>query len=258
MVPNRCDSCGALNFHEDKTKYICTYCNTEVLKEPKEDIHNHTYIIKENKYRYTLLISFLFIAYLAYSYTQHLETEDTLDTLKTRIQQKTGAVKTRTRTNTWTVMSKSAIPTVYQNIMVNDVLQTVTFCYKERQGSFEISRDRFGEMSKPLAKKCTPNTQTTLQQADGTIKATSVKINGQTDIKLTKYDSNNNKIWERTFGSIHDDTLTHIVPGLDGHILLAGTSFTGVKHYRWLFQVYDNINQANLSTLTSPASFWKK
>jgi len=251
MVPSRCNSCGALSFYEEESKYVCTYCNSSVLKNQKKVINN-TYIINENKYRYALIIAVVFLVYIIY--TQLMKTDDTL---QVNTPQNIVHTKIQSIAEKWSMMSKGVTPKVYQSITVDKESQTFTFCYKDRHGSLEISRDRYGEMSKPIKKTCIPNTQTTLQQNDGYIKATSIEVNSQSNIKLTKYDTNNNKVWETTLGSIHDDTLTHIVPGLNGYVVLAGTSTSKNKNYSWAFQVYDDVSRANITSLTTPIRFWQ-
>ncbi len=251
MVPKRCNSCGALNFYEEESKYVCTYCNSSVLKEP-EKVINHTYIIKENKYRYALIIAVIFLVYIIY--TQLIKTNDTV---KANTPQNIVRTNTQSIAEKWSMMTKGVTPKVYQSITVDKESQIFTFCYKDRHGNLEISRDRYGEMSKPIEKTCIPNTQTTLYQDDGYIKATSINVNGQSDIKLTKYNTDNNKIWETTLGSIHNDTLTHIVPGLNGYVVLAGTSSGKSKNYSWAFQVYDDVSRANITSLTTPIRFWQ-
>ena len=251
MVPSRCNSCGALSFYEEESKYVCTYCNSSVLKEPNKVI-NHTYIISENKYRYAFIIAVIFLVYIIY--TQLMKTDNMV---KANMPQNIVHTQTRSIAEKWSMLSKGVTPKVYQSITVDNKSQTFTFCYKDRHGNLEISRDRYGEMSKPIETVCIPNTQTILNQDDGYIKATSIKVNSQSDIKLTKYDTNNNKIWETTLGSIHNDTLTHIVPGLNGYVVLAGTSSSKHKNYSWAFQVYDDISKANITSLTTPIRFWK-
>lgn len=251
MIPSRCSSCGALNFYEEESRYVCTYCNSSVLKSPRKVINN-TYIINENKYRYAFIIAVVFLVYIIY--TQLIKTDDII---KVSTPQNIVPTNTRTIAEKWSMMSKGVTTKVYQSITVDKENQTFTFCYKDRHGSLEVSRDRFGEMSTPITTVCISNTQTTLQQNDGYIKATYIKMNGQSDIKLTKYDTNNNKVWETTLGSIHDDTLTHIVPGLNGYVILAGTSSSKQKNYSWVFQVYDDVSRADITSLTTPVRFWK-
>ena len=252
MVPSLCKSCGSLNFYEEESKYVCTYCKSTVLKEQNK-VTNNTFIIKENKYVYAFIVSIVFLAYILY--TQLVKTNDTL-ILNT--PQKVVYKEVPRAVAKWSMLSKSATGKVYQNISTDKDKKIFTLCYKNKKGSFEVSRDKYGDTSKPVKKACIPNTQSTLQQEDGYIKATSINVNGQSDIKLTKYDTNNNKIWETSFGSIHDDTLTHIVPGLDGYVLLAGTSKSKSKNYAWVFQVYDDVSRTYITILNTPVRFWKE
>ncbi len=260
MIKLKCDSCGNTSFYEESSRYICEYCNSSIAKKPNNVIHNNTYVFNYSKYKYALIIAVAFIVYMLIDnftdYNRSAIAQNSNIPVKKDNSNKYSSIKHRI-SEKFSTSTTSKTFREYINISLYKQ-GSISFCYRDNGKDYVEIKDVYGDWSKKEITTCISNQQTRLVQEDGYVEATEVLVGSQMDIKLTKYDNYDKKMWERTLGTLHDDKLTHMVEGVNGYVMLAGTTKGNSKFAMWAIQVIGDLEMANLTSLTEPKKYWKE
>ena len=237
-----CPSCGAKSFTKKGDRYVCKYCASEIISDQigKEE----TPVRSKRGWLALFLLAALIVAYIVYRYSPSSSTEFVSQPEK-MITHRSTVVTSKS----WSYFSKSKKPFILKSASVDHVNGKYIFCGKEGNKEYE---KYFSAEGKQIGKKelqCSKNLSKTIPYLNGKLSiADKVEQGDHQYIVLTYQDHTGNLLWSKRFRSAREDSISHIIRGVDDVVLLVGysVSSTSPVQYSWIIQLPDDIENSSL------------
>ena len=254
-----CPSCGAKSFTKKDNTYVCKYCASEILDD-NSTIENTNSTSRRGLWIFLFLLAII-VVYGLYKYfpgalslpSPALTEKIPLLPAKT-IKHRSVVVSSKS----WAHFSKSKKPFILKSASVDQNTGSYVFCgiegSKEYEKYFSSTGKRIGE--KPVV--CSENLSNKVPYLNGALSVADKVNNGRHDyIVLTYKDKIGNVLWTKRFRSAGEDTVSHIMKGIDDAVLLAGYSESTEwpVQYSWIIQLPDDIENSSFKNTLRNTSF---
>ena len=253
-----CPSCGAKSFTKKGDIYVCKYCASEILSDhsAKHGMTNR----RRGLYAFSFLTA-LATVYIGYTYSSEtlLPLTPPSSTHIPSLPQKT--IKHRSvvvSSKSWSHFSKSKKPFILKSAAVDHVSGKYTFCGREGNKEYEKYFSSTGERIGDKTAHCSESLSKKIPYLNGELSiADKVNHGGHPYIVLTYKDETGNVLWSKRFRSMREDTVSHIMSGVDDEVFIVGYSVSVVDsvQYSWIIQLPDDIENSSFKRTLGNISF---
>ncbi len=253
-----CPSCGAKSFSKKDDTYVCKYCASEILSDHYEKEETTSISIK-GLYAFSLL-SAIAVGYVVYTYSYApLPLTPPASKQIPALPKKT--VKHRSvvvTSKSWSYFAKSKKPFILKSASVDHVTGKYIFCGKEGNKEYEKYFSGTGKRIGEKSVLCHKNLDKKIPYLNGELSVADKVNNGSnTYIVLTYKDKIGNVLWTKRFKSTGEDTISHIMTGINDVVLLVGYTVSTLApvQYSWIIQLPDDIENSSFQRTLNNISF---